>query len=346
MKIDKIDNNFQNCHNSEDETSFYSIENNKFIVHGLLWFNENNNFNRLENSIHISENIDLLQRHPSGAYISFQTDSSKIDLRVRISQQAYMSHMSAIGQTGLDLYVLYKDKFIFLCTTKINEINYQINLIKDLPRENRQYRLYLPLYVELNELYIGIDCNASIQPIENIKRDKVICYGTSITQGGCVTRPGMNYPSIIGRSINYEVINFGFSGNGHLHTSIAEVISNVENLKYLIIEAEANAGAIGVLKERLELFINVILKKKPKLNIIIISHFPYSMALLKKDINNKIASHKKFQKQISEKYNIKFIDGQKLLKRLNYDESVDGIHLTDLGFYFLAKEVIKIIKNN
>ena len=42
----------------------------------------------------------------------------------------------------------------------------------------------------------------------------VVFYGTSITQGGCASRSGMSYQAILGRQLNLDFVNLGFSGNG------------------------------------------------------------------------------------------------------------------------------------
>ena len=46
------------------------------------------------------------------------------------------------------------------------------------------------------------------------------------------------------------------------------------------------------------------------------------------------------------KYGIIFLDGTKLTKEIDGDGSVDGVHLTDLGFYVLAKNLYKVIKKD
>ncbi|MBE7032230.1 MAG: hypothetical protein E7401_04625 [Ruminococcaceae bacterium] len=42
----------------------------------------------------------------------------------------------------------------------------------------------------------------------------MLFYGSSITQGGCASRPGTCYPSIISRKFNTNIHNFGFSSGG------------------------------------------------------------------------------------------------------------------------------------
>ena len=60
-----------------------------------------------------------------------------------------------------------------------------------------------------------MDEGAVIKPARPFALSKpVVFYGTSITQGGCASRPGMSYTAIVGRKLNLDFVNQGFSGNG------------------------------------------------------------------------------------------------------------------------------------
>ena len=322
----------------------FQITDDNFNIHGLYWYPKSHNFHRLNDKIFIDNQIDLLQKHSSGGYLSFQSDSTSIGLKVTLASAAYMHHMSAIGQIGLDLYVKEKNKYIFIASTKINEDNYELTLINDFPKKLRQYRLYFPTYIELKHLEIILDQEASIQKAESVLDRKLVCYGTSITQGACASRPGMSYSSILGRYVDYEVINLGFSGNANLHYEIAKLITQIQGIEILIMEVEANAGSKGVLKERLEDFVKEIVSNLPNIKIFLISNYPNPLALFDPNLSNRINTNREFQKNLCNKYHqMKFIDGERVMKSLNFDETVDGIHLTDLGFYMIAKEMIKEI---
>ncbi|MEF9932226.1 MAG: SGNH/GDSL hydrolase family protein, partial [Bacteroidales bacterium] len=56
----------------------------------------------------------------------------------------------------------------------------------------------------------------------------IVFYGTSVTQGGCASRPGMAYPAIIERKLNRETINLGFSGNGRMDKVMADKIATIK----------------------------------------------------------------------------------------------------------------------
>lgn len=332
----------------ENTRTNYKINKDSFHVNGLLYYYQNNNFNRLPDGYAMPEALSWLQTHPAGAYIDFTTNSSSIGVKVKLAGKSYMAHMTATGTIGLDLYVKHNDKYLFLGTTKIDDKEFTYEYFCGMSKVYKEYRLYLPLYQQLHELELVLDKDAKIrQDKKDIRLPKIVFYGTSITQGGCVTRSGMSYPSIIGRCLpNYEVFNLGFSGNAHLHFEIANLISEIDNLEILFMEVEANAGEVNnLLVERLEEFIKIILEKKPSLKIYLISHFPYTHTLFKPNVKAKLLKHKIFQKEICNKYkdNITFIDGEEILRHLDFEETVDLIHLTDLGFYHLGKEIVKLI---
>lgn len=342
MNISKIDKNMDITKFSCKNIIWFNVESN-FKVQGKI--NSALSFSRLNADININDNIKFLAQHPSGLYVDFTTNSTSINLHVKTSSSGYMPHMSAIGQIGLDLYYKYNNKYIFVATTKTNEKEYLITLLKDLPIEAKSFRLYLPLYVALEKLEIGIDSSSTIKSVPTINQNKIVCYGTSITQGGCATRPGMSYPSILGRLIDFEIINLGFSGNCHLNLEIADEINKIHNLKYLIIEAEANLYDPNIIKKKLPSFLNIMLSKNINLKIILITHFPIALSLLYSKTKIERSDAFRIQKDLSEEYNIYFISGRDILKEYSFDESVDGIHLTDLGFYKIATYLKDYINN-
>lgn len=346
MDVKKIDKKMDDAKLSSVNTKWYSSAFVDYNVHGLYWFKENSSYKRLRDNISISEGVDNLSTHPSGAYLSFKSNTTAISLRVKLANNAYMSHMSACGQCGLDLYFLHKNEYIFLATTKINKAEYEITIVSKLDKSDREYRLYLPLYIKLISLEIGIDSDSYIEKCEEYKDEAIVCYGTSISQGGCATRPGMNYTSILGRMLpNYEVYNLGFSGSAKLEEQIAREIVSMKNVKYLIIEAEANTGS-KLLLERFKNFMDIVTKTNIA-KIFVITHYPLNLALVKESEKKELAKAFKIQKEISSCYNnVVFIDGKKPLKFLNYEETVDGYHLTDLGFYVIAKFFANLIRKN
>lgn len=329
IMIKEIDKNMKDSTNSVDEVKWIDL-NNQYL-RGLAF---SNNFSRLDKNHYVSENVRYLQKHPSGVNITFKTNAKVIKIKAEVDNASYMSHMTAIGQIGFDLYYLYEDKFVFVATTKINQKSYEVTLLNNLDETEKTFRLYFPLYIGVNEAKIGINNDANLK-FYKPQQEKIVTYGTSISQGGCATRPGMSYSNILDRMTNYEFINLGFSGSAHLEEEMAYILKSIPK-KYLILEVEAN-NTTKSLQEKLPKFLDILKDEK----IILISHFPHPQVLLYPDLKSAFDINFEFQKQFN---NLTFIDGKEMLKEFNYDETVDTTHLTDLGFYFVAKYLKDYLK--
>lgn len=331
FEIDKNmkNNDFESI--KENNVTFYNLNNDYLLGQAFR-----NDFKRLEN-IHVSDNVDILKKHPSGLNIIFQTDSKNIKLKAKLAGPAYMSHMTSVGTIGFSLYVLNKDKWAFLGATKVLNKEYTANMISNMDKKMRTYRIYFPLYQELIDAYVGVDEKAKFEFVKP-KMDNLVIYGTSISQGGCATRPGMDYGAILGRLLNLNVINLGFSGSCKIEEVMTDEINKIDK-KYLILELESNSPSYEHMKTHLTYMLEN-LKNKDKFDIYLISHFADTEVLVNKNLKRYREGFR--QLQASFPY-VKFIDGEKLTKSLGYEGTVDGVHMTDLGFYDLAHKLAKII---
>ena len=106
-------------------------------------------------------------------------------------------------------------------------------LFENIKKKKREYCLYLPLYDTTDNIQIGLDDDSSFENIIS-KTKPLVFYGTSITQGGCASRPGLAHTNIISRELGHECINLGFSGNGHLEKSIGTIMSDIDASLYVI----------------------------------------------------------------------------------------------------------------
>lgn len=318
---------------------------------GIKWYDLNNpylkgsafhnDFKRLPNGVFVSENIETLKNHPAGMYIEFKTNSKDIRIKAKLTGQAYMAHMTACATIGFDIYVKHEGKWVFLAVTKVNAKEYDVQLLKNLDSGEREFRVYFPLYQAVTEAYIGINEESSFSFI-NDKKEKIVVYGTSISQGGCSSRPGLCYSSILGRMLDMEVINLGFSGSCKIEEVMVDVINQIDK-KYLILEVEANSPGVDIFNERLTYFLKH-LNNKDDFKIYLISHFDDGMCLVNTEYRNVQKAFYDAQKNNFK--GLKFIDGSKLIHELGYEGTVDGVHLNDLGFYEVARKLAEIIRND
>ena len=133
-------------------------------------------------------------------------------------------------------------------------------LFEDIEKRIREYCLNLPLYDTLIDMQIGLDDDSILENI-TFQNKPLVFYGTSITQGGCASRPGLAHTNIISRELGHECINLGFSGNGHLENSIGNIMSDIDASLY-VVECMYNVDK-KMIKERTKPLIKAI-RAKPQ----------------------------------------------------------------------------------
>ncbi|MGI6047690.1 MAG: SGNH/GDSL hydrolase family protein [Petrimonas sp.] len=292
-----------------------------------------------------------LGKHTSGLAIRFRTNSTHISAKWEVLTNNHMEHMTDLGIKGVDLYAWEVDHWQYVNSGRPSgKVNEKI-IISNMSPLEKEYMLYLPLYDGLISLSIGVDSLSIIEKpklnFPNVK-NPIVVYGTSITQGGCASRPGMSYNNILSRRLNNEVINLGFSGNGQLDYEIAEVMSKKHDASLFILDFIPNVNAQQIV-EKTNRFVNIIRKENPKTPILFIETiiFPHSYydqnthEIIKE--KNKLLKKEFYRLKSMDMENIYYLSGDNLIGN-DFEATVDGIHLTDLGFIRFAEELHKKIR--
>jgi GDSL-like Lipase/Acylhydrolase family/N-terminus of Esterase_SGNH_hydro-type len=293
----------------------------------------------------VREPVWNLSRNSAGVAAHFITDATEIHIQWKVLNDFHMVHMAGTGIRGLDLYVKNDNKWFHLGTGKpYNEENTR-QLIKNLTAEPREYMLYCPLYDGLTSLYIGINPEAEIT---EVKRDEkpLVFYGTSITQGGCVSRPGMAYPAIVGRALDRESINLGFSGNGRMDPEIIDYISEIDADCY-IFDCFPNMDLV-MIKDRTERELKKLLERKPKTPVLMVPNIMAEDGWFDPEVYNATLAENKelveIYKRLKPQHKNLFMVPFKQIRNVAVEGTVDGIHLTDFGAVKMAEVMEKWIK--
>lgn len=307
-----------------------------------------------------------LGQNSAGIAVRFRTNSKCIGAEWKLLNNFGMAHMAATGVKGLDLYALYEGEWRFVGTAQPNGKNSRNVFIRRMDGSAREYLMYLPLYDGVVDLKIGIDSNAVIElpkvddllPLHGQSADKkdlpIVFYGTSVTQGGCATRPGMAYPAILERALHKETINLGFSGNGRMDKIMAQKIATIPASAY-VIDCLANC-TYQIVKDSTEYFIRTIAEANPDTPIYMVSNYCYPYqdfdAQFQEDAAKENALWQEFCNKLrKEGYkNIRYIDAysngnmKKSSIGPDHEGTVDGVHMTDLGFLRFAGFLKKLLK--
>jgi len=295
-----------------------------------------------------------LSKSSAGLSIRFRSNSPTIRVKWELLNDFKMDHMAETGIKGVDLYFKNKNVWQYLNTGRPNGIKNDYTLMENMPKEVREYKLFLPLYEGVKNIEIGIEANSFIEKPEPNLKKPIIFYGTSITQGGCASRPGMVHTNIISRKLDLEVINFGFSGNGRMEQPIAELISESDPLFYVIECMPNMISPENVSKHTIPL-VETIRKKNPNTPILLVDLFKASFSQLNQEVEQKsvamdAALKTEYQKMVDGGFRNVFLIETKEALGKDQEGTVDGVHFTDLGFlryanFLLARfETLKLIK--
>ncbi|WP_277586462.1 SGNH/GDSL hydrolase family protein [Psychrobacillus antarcticus] len=331
----------------KEEIRWYDPKDKPFRISGFAWFGKEERYRRLpaQSVYDIPVSVDELATNTSGGQISFRTNASKLELKVKLTDAVSLGNMAASGQCGFDVYVgepgqqmYYATAFPSLLEHSYEKTIWEFNSSSQHSTEQlREVTLNFPLYQGVEEVLIGTNPEAIIeQPTPYLSDKRVIFYGTSITQGACASRPGMSYTNILSRRFNLEFINLGFSGSGRGENGVALTIREIERPACFVLDYEANVS-YKEYQDTLIPFIETYREYHPLVPIIIISRIPFvrDKALGEyEDYQNRREYSKitveKLKQQGDE--NVSFIDGSTLLGELWHECTVDGIHPSDLGF--------------
>ena len=197
-------------------------------------------YDRLPSNVtaNVNSGVRTMKHHTSGMLFRFSTDSAKLVFKwVPYNARLSMDHMPATGVSGIDVYRFdaVKGRWRYVKTGRITSANGASLTLDWTP--GTPCLVNLPLYNGIREFTLGIEQDASVSPLppraSGIEKP-VVFYGTSITQGGCASRPGMSFVNIVGRELDVPVVNLGFSGSGVMELEMSEHLAAIDASCYVL----------------------------------------------------------------------------------------------------------------
>lgn len=326
------------------------------------WDNTLGPYTRIPASLKDSVRKDLWERAQcsSGIGVRFATNSSRIGVRYNLLWNTHMIHMADTGLKGTDLYIWEGDSVWRHVNTnrpyivkghedeKLVESVYVSNL--DTTRMT-EYMIYLPLYDGVTSLQVKVDSAAVITTgsPELIRPDNtIVAYGTSILQGGCASRTGMAPTSIIGRELNCEVVNIGISGEGKMDQCMAREMVKIPAKVFLL---DPVPNCTEMMCDTLTYdFVRIFLEERPDASVVMLEGpmYPYSRydSYFGKYLPAKNAAFRRNFERLKRDYpeaKLYYVDSEGL-DGPEDDGTVDGIHLTDLGFRHYADKMTPVLR--
>lgn len=292
-----------------------------------------------------------LSRHSAGLAVRFVSDSPEISARWSVrSENLAMPHMPATGVSGLDLYARDKDgAWRWLAQGRPSQqLDNVAKLVGNAPAGLHEFMIYLPLYNGTEKLEIGVKPGTTLAkaPARPDARP-VVFYGTSITHGGCASRPGMSYPAIAAQRLDRPHINLGFSGNGRMEPEMATLIAELDACVF-VLDCLPNMTPDQV-TERVAPTVKTLRATHPDTPIILVENIIYQSAWFYEGDGGHVAKNIAL-KAVYEGLVAEGVSGLTYVPcddLLGHDGlgTVDGTHPTDLGFLRQAEVLAPVIES-
>jgi len=341
MKISDLDKNFKVEFSLEGENiSWFDTKEEPFKVYGMCSYEKGDLFRRIPQAVaeSVSDGVVKTGKCSAGGRIRFRTNSRRIAMKAELPKWGNMWHMTFVGSSGFDLYAYNNDgENRYMASLRPKEQKELYEALVTTDGEWRTYTINMPLYKPVIEVSIGLDADAEIEEPQPYTYEKpVLFYGSSITQGGCASRPGNAYVNMISNMLDCDVINLGFSGNAKGEKNMVDYLASLD-ASVFVCDYDHNAPNPEWLRDTLAPLYDTYRKERPDTPFIFVSR-PDFYEHIQENVERREIVREAYERALAlGDKNVDFVDGSKLFDGPFSDScTVDGGHPNDLGFFRMA----------
>ena len=351
-ELAKHDKNFSVANTVAIEgIKFHSVKESPFKIYGLYKPLEGKRFVRMPEDVAktVNPGVEAFCRHTAGGRVRFSTDSNYIAIRVIRESIELGNKMAAVGSAGFDLYLDEEGESVFCGCFQPSREEPSFEAIvkfKRAEKKVRNFTINFPLYNGVDELFVGVDEKAILGEGKSYRHETpIVYYGSSITQGGCVCRPGLAYTSIVSRKLDSDFVNLGFSGSGKAEDTIVDYLASLD-MSIFVSDYDHNARNPEYLYPTVRNLYKKVRAANPKLPMVFISRPDFDQLLgvefsHRDSIERRDAIYSMYVEAVrAGDDNIYFIDGESLFGAEYREEcTVDLCHPNDIGHMRMAEVI-------
>jgi len=293
-----------------------------------------------------------LSRDASGVLVRFVADAPAIHARWTLTKRSQtIPTMTAVASSGLDLYARDEARrWRWLSIGRPTKFPENTEaLATALPAGAREYMIYLPLRNGVVSLQIGVPKGSAIRkgPARAAGAKPIVFYGTSITHGASASRAGMTHVAQLGRMLNHEVINLGFSGNGKMEPEVTKFVAELDAAVF-VLDCLPNMTAAEV-RERAGACVKTLRAAHPRTPVLLVEDRNYADSFLnaarreRNETNHAALQEVYVQLQRERVGGLAYLRADHLLGE-DGEGTIDGSHPTDLGFQRQAAEFARALR--
>ena len=313
-------------------------------IEGRAFADTEHYYDRLPRNVttNVNEGVRNMKHYTSGMQFRFVTDSKKLSFNwVPYNSRLGMDHMPASGVSGIDVYRFdaSKGRWLYVKTGRIWDAEKGGSLdLRWTP--GTPCLVNLPLYNGVKSFALGVEPTAKVEALGPRKSGivrPVVFYGTSITHGACASRPGMAFPSIVGRELDVPIVNLGFSGSGRSELEMSDHLAAIDASCY-VIDCVWNMTQ-SMMDERYEKFVRNLRAKRPNVPIVLVEAcYVYGEPAAGDKLGTCNATVRKvFDRLVKEGCKAVYLLPSAGQYSDDLEGTADGVHPNDWGMMHLAK---------
>lgn len=326
------------------------IDGHQLTIKGRAATIPNTGYNRIDSNLlnTLPPRVAALSKNTAGVEVNFVTNSTTISFKWILEKYGVIPNLTPIAKNGLDLYGWNKDHWQFVASVAAKGDTTEATAVMNLDGKLRAYKVYLPLYSSLTGLEVGVDASATIEPMtgkaylspQMSPKTKIVIYGSSITQGAAASRAGMAYPAQLARQLPAQIFNLGFSGSGKMELPVADIVGSMDADLY-ILDCVPNPSPAQI-RARAIPFIRRLRKLRPNTPILIMESIYRETANWNSKTKTMVTDQNKairdafLSLQKAGMKDIYYLPCDELTGH-DHEATIDGTHLTDVGFMRLTK---------
>ena len=296
-----------------------------------------------------NDNVYKYRNTNAGVRMLFRTDSDYIAIHAEYENcdQCGSSYTNA-AISGFNVAVLKGNK---LCCVKMlnpsqgedkNYIECRVMLEKGM----KEIEVVFPLFVSINNLYIALrEGSKVLKTKRKYKYEKpVVFYGSSIVHGVGTSIPFNTYPNLASHMYGFDYYNYGFCAGAKTEEAMIDFLAGLD-MSVFVYDYDHNAPSVEYFAQTHYRGYKQFREKQPDTPIILISKFGYYYSNFVDNERRRQIILDTYKKGIEAgDKNLWFIDGRFLVpKKDAWYMTTDLVHPNDIGYYYMAKKIGKIV---
>ena len=299
-----------------------------------------------EETAQVSDYVRDRSKTAGGGRVRFRTDAKELTLKMKLHTLEPDPCMPVSGASGADVFVGAGMSSRYAAF--INPGNYENKTPEvkvTLDGSMQQVTINLPRNEKFAGLWITVDDDAQVlAPEEYSRKGKLCFYGSSITEGGCASRPGNMYTAVLSRWLDMDYVNYGFSGNALGEDAMADIICR-RDFAAFVYDYDHNAPTVEHLEKTHERFFKRVRAAHPDMPVIMVSEPDFDREPDVCAKRREVIMRTYLNARAAGDENVYFVNGEDFFGTLGREMcTVDNCHPNDLGFFRMAEKLYGLLE--